>query len=74
MEVKPVQKSPLTPRKCIECRIHEISVLNPEHLECVSEESVQVEIIPPPQALSLSEEMTCLEEGSREITVTGEGF
>ena len=54
--------------------IHEISVLNPEQLECVSEESVQVEIIPPPQALSLSEEMTCLEEGSREITVTGEGF
>lgn len=51
-----------------------VVLTNPEPAGCFSEEARTVAIVPPPRLDSVTEDLMCLDEADRVITLAGEGF
>ena len=62
------------PMGTLDAGLWDVFVANPAPAECVSSETVQVEIVSAPTLASASPDLLCLDEGSQDVTVTGTGF
>ena len=64
----------LMPIAAVDVGIHDVVVTNPAPANCVSEELVEIEVIPPPSLQSVDPEIVCTEQSSNLLTLTGVNF
>jgi len=52
----------------------DVVVANPEPAGCLSQESVKLLVVPPPEVEEVNPDLVCLEQGGIDLTITGTGF
>lgn len=62
------------PEASLEAGVYTVLVTNPGASDCVTTEAIALEVIGQPEVTALNPLLTCLEQGGREIEITGTGF
>jgi hypothetical protein len=62
------------PANSIGVGIHQVVVQNPETAECVSQEVVEIEVVPPPSLSTVMPDLVCVQQYDNTLTLDGTGF